>query len=121
MKLIPGSRQWGSIFFAISRYGSYLVDSSLSSQPFIIPGAVSPGTSIKFYGTLGKGGGLVVQLDEVVTTVMVNSTINRNTPAFHANNLEDGDHQLYAYVGSTNDTGVIITDHFESVTPFFRE
>ena len=62
-----------------------------------------------------------MQLDQRVTTVLVNSTTNGSatglTPAYHAENLEDGDHQLYGKVGSLKDSGIIILDHFESVTP----
>ena len=61
----------------------------------------------------------MLQLDEKVTTVLLNSTVNDPadgpTPAFHAENLEDGDHQLYGKVGSSKDNGVIIVDHFEFV------
>ena len=87
-------------------------------QVFIIAVAVSPGTTIRFYGVLRKGGGLVLQLDENITTVLLNRTMNGLAPAFHAENLEDGDHQLYGKVESLQDSGIIIVDHFESVTPY---
>jgi hypothetical protein len=81
---------------------------------------VSLGTSIKFYGILSKGGGLVLSLDGKITTVLLNGTTNESsdgpTPAFSADNLEDGDHQLYGEVESRRDNGLIIVDHFESVT-----
>ena len=88
----------------------------------VIPKMVSSGTSIKFYGILSKGGGLVLSLDGKVTTVLLNSTTNGSaagtTPTFHAGKLEDGDHQLYGEVESREDNGLIIVDHFEFVTPY---
>ena len=87
------------------------------------PDMVSQGTGIKFFGTLSKGGGLVLQLDQKITTVLLNNTTNGpadgTIPAFESEKLEDGDHQLFGRVESREDNGLIIVDHFEFVTPYF--
>ena len=66
----------------------------------------------------------MLQLDQKVSTVSLNSTTDGpadgGAPAFRADNLEDGDHQLYGKVGSLKDSGLIIVDHFEYVAPLFR-
>ena len=79
------------------------------------------GTSIKFYGMLSKGAGLVLSLDGKVMTVLLDGTITRSSdepiPLFYADRLDDGDHQLYGEVESGKN---IMVDHFESVTPMFH-
>jgi len=88
-----------------------------------MPETVPPGTSVKFYGISSKGGALVLQLDDKISTVVLNSTINgptnESTPAFSADELEDGDHQLYGEVESRKENGVILVDHFEYATSLF--
>jgi len=89
----------------------------------MVPEMVLTGTSVKFYGISSKGGVLVLELDGKSSTVILNSTINSppngSTPAFSADKLEDGDHQLYGEVESRKENGVIIVDHFECATSLF--
>jgi len=65
----------------------------------------------------------VLQLDQKITTVLLNSTANGpadgTIPAFESGKLEDGDHQLFGRVESREDNGLVIVDHFEFVTPYF--
>jgi len=79
------------------------------------------GTSIKFYGRLGGGGGsLQFRLDGRNLERSSNGTnfADGPTPVFTALNLEDGDHQLFVYVISLQQNGTVAVDYFEYVPPY---
>src|SRR5258706_2668397 len=82
-----------------------------------------PGTSIRFYGRLGGGGGsLQFRLDGINSNIPLNGTNFNNGPTtvFSADNLGDGDHQLFVYIISLQQNGSVAVDYFEYVIPLLH-
>ena len=82
-----------------------------------------PGTSVRFYGRIGGGGGsLEFRLDVNSTTVSLNGTNFDDGPnlVWNADNLGDGDHQLLVYVNSLRQNGSVAVDYFEYAVPLLH-
>ena len=76
------------------------------------------GTSLRCYGrSAGGGGSLQFRLDANDTNVALNGTNFNDGPAlvWSADNLGDGDHQLWVVVNSLQQNGSVAVDHFEYV------
>ena len=92
-----------------------------SSHPHdLCCGSSLSGTSVRFYGRIGGGGGnFQFRLDGNTTSMSLNDTNFDDGPTlvWSADNLEDGDHQLYVYVYSLQQNGSFVVDYLEYVVP----
>jgi hypothetical protein len=63
---------------------------------------------------------MLLVLDNNTTNIMVNGTISGDgvSPMYHADNMEDGDHQLTGYLFVSG--APLEIDYFESVIPLLH-
>ena len=114
----------GAEFFFLfrGRVHTYGLPLTFSTSWPLIRASIS-GTGVRFYGRLGGGGGnLLFRLDVNNTNVALDGTNFDDGPTlvWSADNLGDGDHQLYMYVNSLQQNGSVAVDYVEYVVPLLQ-